>query len=156
MKQQLFEETFFTSVILEACKLWAFLSHGSCVAASGWQLCTTLSWRNTDLLTQIPAGLAICLCIYLTKLLKKLSESIWVHCTKLEKKFPFSIWCWKANSRAWGKKGKETWVIIVNESFKSGRIHWNLISVDKQFCIHCACLKNVSILKRYKIWYLKG
>lgn len=138
MKQQLLEETFFTSVILEACKLWAFLSHGSCVAASGWQLCTTLSWRNTDLLKQIPIGLAICLCIYLTKLLKELSESIWVHCTKWENKFPFSISCRKANSRACGKK--ETWVIIASESFKLGRIHWNLISVDEQIILYTQCL----------------
>jgi len=138
MKQQLLEETFFTSVILEARKLWAFLSHGSCVAASGWQLCATLSWRNADLLKQIPAGLAICLCIYLTKLLEELSESIWVHCTKWENKFPFPIWCRKAISRTCGKK--ETWVIIVNESFKSGRIHWHLMSVDEKIILYALCL----------------
>lgn len=75
-KQQLLEDIFFTLFISEAHKLRASVSQGSYVAASGWQLCTALSWGNADLLKQIPAGPAICLCIYLIKLLEDLSESI--------------------------------------------------------------------------------
>lgn len=56
------------------------LSQGSEVAASGWQLCTALSWGNADLLKQIPVGPSTRLCIYLIKLLEDLSESIWAHC----------------------------------------------------------------------------
>lgn len=52
------------------------LSQGSEVAASGWQLCTALSWGNADLLKQIPVGPSTRLCIYLIKLLEDLSESI--------------------------------------------------------------------------------
>lgn len=47
-------------------------------AAPGWQLCAALIWGN-DLLNQIPAGPAMCLCIHLIKLLEDLSESVWAH-----------------------------------------------------------------------------